>query len=90
MWKGSEEQEFVMRRQREKKIQSGQKGDKRFKDEGVAGVQHYQRGDQIEQWRYTCQRSLGRKSQCYERGQGRGAASGVRAAKISEFGEEEL
>ena len=33
-------------------------GDKRFEDEGGAGVQ------QIVQWRYTCRRSPRRESQC--------------------------
>ena len=39
------------------------------------------REGQIVQWRYTCQRSPRRESQCY----GRGAAPRVRAAKSSEF-----
>ena len=41
--KDSQEQETVVRGQREK-IQNGQTGDKRFEDEGGAGVQHQHRG----------------------------------------------
>ena len=43
-------------------------------------------GGQIVQWRYTCQRSPRRESQCY----GRGAAPKVRVAKNFEFGERKL
>ena len=39
MQKDSQEQEGVVREQREKK-QNGQKGDKRFEDEGGMGVLH--------------------------------------------------
>ena len=46
-------------------------------------------GGQTEQWRYTNWRSPSRKSQCYQKKQGRsrGSAPGVRAAKGLEFRE---
>ena len=58
------------------------------------------RGDQIKQWRYTGRGSPRRKSQCYNEAQqwkshcykqvrSRGGATGVSAAKSSEFGEGE-
>ena len=75
-----------MRKQREKK-QNAQKGDKKFEGEGRVGVLHYQRGDQIGQWRYTGQRGPSRKSQCYRQQRSRGAAPRMRAGKNPEFGE---